>query len=135
MSADDGTIEQAVRAWQVAWNTGDMAAVGRLFCDDADFVNVRGSHWQSRAEIESEHTRRHGMQLKDSIFTPLDVTYQHMGGDMALVHIKWSITGDHDLDGSSRSPRSGMMSWLMLRDADHQWRIRSAHNTHIAPER
>jgi Tripartite tricarboxylate transporter family receptor len=30
MSAEDETLEQTVRAWQVAWNTGDMAAAGRL---------------------------------------------------------------------------------------------------------
>jgi hypothetical protein len=39
--------------------------------------------------------------------------------------------GDHDLDGVRRPPRIGVMSWLVLRDTEGRWRIRSSHNTHI----
>ena len=134
MNADE-EVREVVRGWQQAWNSGDMPAAGRLFCEDADFVNVRGTHWHTRAEIEREHARRHRQQLKDSVFTPLEVSQQRIGADMALVHIRWTITGDHDLDGASRAPRNGLMSWLMLRDVEGRWRIRSAHNTHIAAER
>ena len=41
MSADDG-LEEIVRQWQQMWNAGDMHSTARLFCEDADFVNVRG---------------------------------------------------------------------------------------------
>ena len=109
-----------------------MSAAGRLFCEDADFVNVRGSHWHTRAEIESEHARRHQLQLNGSIFTPLELTHQRLAENIALVHIRWNIAGDHELDGTDRPPRDGLMSWLMLRDSDGQWRIRSAHNTNTA---
>ena len=132
MRRDDDAIREIVQAWQAAWNTGDMNAAGRLFHEDADFVNVRGSHWHTRAEIESEHARRHQLQLNGSIFTPLQVSRQRLAENIALVHIKWNITGDHALDGTTRPPRDGVMSWLMLRDGDGRWRIRSAHNTNIA---
>ena len=132
MSREDNAIRAIVLAWQAAWNTGDMSAAGRLFCEDADFVNVRGSHWHTRAEIESEHARRHQLQLNGSIFTPLKINQQRLGDDIVLVHIRWNITGDRELDGTSRPSRDGVMSWLMLRDSDGQWRIRSAHNTNIA---
>jgi uncharacterized protein (TIGR02246 family) len=132
MQQNDG-IRQAVRDWQVAWNSGDMRAAARLFCEDADFVNVRGSHWHTRNQIEAEHARRHQLQLKGSVFTATEINEQRIAEGFALVHIRWSITGDHELDGTRRPPRSGVMSWLMLREAEGPWRIRSAHNTHINP--
>lgn len=130
MSADDG-LEEIVRQWQQMWNAGDMRSTARLFCEDADFVNVRGSHWHTRDEIVLEHIRRHDLQLKDSVFTPLAITQQRIATDIALLHIRWRIMGDHDLDGARRPPRVGVMSWLVLRDAGGRWRIRSSHNTHI----
>ena len=130
MNADDG-LEEIVRQWQQMWNAGDMRSTARLFCEDADFVNVRGSHWHTRDEIVLEHVRRHELQLKGSFFTPLAITQQCIATDIALLHIKWRITGDHDLDGAGRPPRVGVLSWLMLRDAESGWRIRSSHNTHI----
>src|SRR5262245_41850316 len=130
MNADDG-LEELVRQWQQMWNAGDMRSTVRLFCEDADFVNVRGSHWHPRGEIVAEHVKRHELQLKDSVFTPLEITQQRIATDIALLHIRWRITGDHDLDGTSRPPRVGVLSWLVLRGAGGRWRIRSSHNTHI----
>ena len=130
MSADHD-LGEIVRQWQQAWNAGDMRSTAPLFCEDADFVNVRGSHWHTRDEIVAEHVRRHELQLRDSVFTPLAITQQRIATDTALLHIRWRITGDHDLDGTHRPPRIGLMSWLVLRDTDGRWRIRSSHNTHI----
>jgi uncharacterized protein (TIGR02246 family) len=38
-----------------AWNAADGAAFGARFTDDADFVNVRGEHFQGRAAIAAGH--------------------------------------------------------------------------------
>lgn len=108
-----------------------MSAAGALFCDDADFVNVRGSHWHGRDRIESEHAIRHGPQLKGSTFTPLKVEVQPIGADIALVHVRWAMHGDHDLDGTPRQPRRGVFSWVMQRDCQGLWKIRAAQNTHV----
>jgi len=131
---DDASIRELVRQWELAWNAGDMSAAARLFSEDADFVNVRGSHWQGRAEIEREHARRHQLQLKGSVFAPLDIGVQRIGEAVALAHVKWHLRNDHDLDGTLRQPRQGVFSWLIVREAAGRWRIRSAHNTNITPE-
>ena len=73
---------------------------GRRFCERS-----RTSLAATREEIEMEHARRHGMQLKGSVFTPLEIKHQRVQANVALVHIKWNITGDHDLDGAPRAPR------------------------------
>ena len=73
---DDEAIRAAVRQWERAWNAGDMSAAVGLFSEDADFINVRGSHWHGRQQIESEHVQRHRLQLKDSVFSARDVRVQ-----------------------------------------------------------
>lgn len=130
---DDRVIRASVQHWGSAWNCGDMVAASDLFCEDADFVNVRGSHWHGRAQIEAKHAELHQLQLKNSVFAPLKVDVQGLGADTALVHLHWSLRGDHDLDGTPRAPREGVFSWLMLRQGQDRWRIRSAHNTNITP--
>lgn len=132
---DEHAIRSTVREWERAWNSGDMASAAALFCDDADFVNVRGSHWHGGAQIESKHAELHELQLKGSVFAPVHVGVQQIGHDTALVHLHWSLRGDHDLDGSPRPPREGVFSWLMLRAGPAHWRIRSAHNTNITGAR
>lgn len=128
---DDAVIRAAVRHWERAWNAGDMQAAIALFADDADFVNVWGSHWQGRQQIESEHAKRHQAQLKNSVFSARDVQAQLIDAGLALVHVAWTIRGDHDRDGTPRKPRQGLFSWVMRKDAGGRWWIRAAHNTHV----
>ncbi len=126
---DDEAIRAVVQRWERAWNTGDRSAAAALFCDNADFVNVMGTHWHGREQIEAQHARLHRLHLKDSVFTPLDVGVQGLCETTALVHIRRVLRGDRDPDGSPRQPRHGVLSWVMLREGDGHWRIRSAHNT------
>jgi uncharacterized protein (TIGR02246 family) len=132
---DDEMIRAVVRQWEMAWNASDMAAAAELFCDDADFVNVAGSHWHGREQIELEHARLHRSHLKGSVFAPLDVGVQGIGADTALVHIHRLMRGDRNPDGTPRQPRHGVLSWVMLRDLTGRWRIRSAHNTNTVTEK
>ncbi|MDM0113732.1 SgcJ/EcaC family oxidoreductase [Variovorax sp. J22R133] len=131
---DEQAIRELVRQWELAWNAGDMSAAARLFFEDADFVNVRGSHWHGRAQIEAEHVQRHLRQLKGSVFAPMEVGVQHISGDAALAHVRWHLHNDHELDGTPRQPRQGVFSWLVLREAPGRWCIRSAHNTNITAD-
>jgi uncharacterized protein (TIGR02246 family) len=134
-AADEAAIQEVVRAWERAWNAGDMAAAAMLFCEDADFVNVLGNHWHGRAEIEAQHAARHAAQLKGSVFTLLSAQAQCIGDAVAVAHVAWSIQGDHDLDGTPRAPRQGLFTWVLLKLAPGPWRIRAAHNVHTCGTR
>ncbi|MGK9232137.1 SgcJ/EcaC family oxidoreductase [Inquilinus limosus] len=52
-------LEDVPAAFIAAWNRHDMAALAALFAEDADFVNVVGLWWRSRAEIEAAHAATH----------------------------------------------------------------------------
>ena len=49
-----------------AWNDHDMTALGRLFHDDGDFVNVIGTHMRGRESIERQHGVAHAGPLRNS---------------------------------------------------------------------
>ena len=128
-SLEDSTSAIAAE-WQAAWNAHDMARMAALLTPDVDFVNVLGSHWKGRVDVERVHAAMHAAQFHDSVWENHEVQAQSLGPDLALAHLRWSIRGDFDPDGTPRAPRSGRFSWLLQRDGE-RWLIRAAQNTNI----
>jgi uncharacterized protein (TIGR02246 family) len=108
--------------------------MGSLVTEDADFVNVAGLHWKGRRQIVDEHAERHRTNLKRSRWVTHDVEIQTLSPELALVHIRWGMTGDTDFDGTPREPRDGIFSWV-VRQQNGTWLIRSVHNTNAAPRK
>jgi uncharacterized protein (TIGR02246 family) len=129
-TSDTNAIGEIIGRCDDAWNHHDMAAFADLFSEQADFVNVRGSHWKSRAEIERELSKLHQAQFKDSVQTIRGFQIQCVQAGVALVHIEWGMRGDRDADGTPRQPRQGIYTWVMAAQ-DGEWRIRASHNTNV----
>jgi uncharacterized protein (TIGR02246 family) len=127
---NDKPILGLANRFRLAWNTHDMTAMAKLFTEDADFVDVGGIRLKGRARIRDEHAKRHEMQFKESVMTVRSVDVRFLKPDVALVHIDWVMERDRDPDGTSRAPRNGVMSWVVVRQRD-EWRIASAHNTNV----
>ena len=110
------SLEDATRAiaaeWQAAWNAHDMSRMAALLTPDVDFVNVLGSHWKGSAEVERVHAAMHTAQFHESVWENHESQAQLLGPDLGLAHLRWSIRGDFDPDGTPRAPRSGRFSWL-----------------------
>jgi uncharacterized protein (TIGR02246 family) len=62
------SVKSVVASLAESWNRHDMAAFAAAFCDDADFVNVIGMHWQGRQEIEAKHAQTHRTIFRNSCF-------------------------------------------------------------------
>jgi uncharacterized protein (TIGR02246 family) len=124
---DESKVRALASRWEQAWNAHDMNALARLFSEDADFVNVGARHWQGRAEIESQHAARAG-QFVDSIWSTGQTRVQFLTPDIALAHVTWAMKGDRNPDGTSREPREGVFTWLVVKK-DSEWLIRAAQNT------
>lgn len=127
-------VEEAVAViaaeWQAAWNTHDMSRMAALLTDDADFVNVAGRHLNGKAKIEQVHSELHKTQFQASSWENGAMRVQTLRSDLALVHLAWSVRGDFDPDGTPRTPRNGLFSWLLV-EKQGGWFIRAAHNTNI----
>ena len=53
-------------SFAATWNRHDMDEFGRLFHEDASFVNVIGMHMRGRPEIQQAHTSVHAGPYRDS---------------------------------------------------------------------
>jgi uncharacterized protein (TIGR02246 family) len=127
VATDESEIRELATRWEQAWNQHDMKQLVSLMTEDADFVNVGARRWKGRAEIEAEHTQRLD-QFRESTWSTKAVTVQLLKPDVALVHVDWSLKGDKDPDGTPRSPRSGVFTWIAIKQSSG-WLIRAAQNT------
>ena len=115
-----------------AWNAHDMKAFGDLFAEDADFVNVAGTWWKGRAEIQAMHERSHAATFKASVLRQMGVKIRTMGPDTAVLHVTWELKGAVDDEGKPRPDRTGVMQMVAARQKDG-WRIVAAQNTNALP--
>jgi uncharacterized protein (TIGR02246 family) len=124
---DEAAIRNLAEMWEEAWNRHDMQALGALFTDDADFVNVGAKHWRGREEIVGKHAATLP-QFAQSTWSNSAVDIHFLRPDIAIAHVSWGLKGDKDPDGSPRPPREGKFLWVVVKNGE-KWLIRDAQNT------
>lgn len=119
-------------AFASAWMERDAAALASLFASDADFVNVVGIWWDTRAAIEAAH--RYGLRrfFARSRLSPGRVKTRMLGSDAAVVHVRFRLSGQTTRDGEEAGLRNTMMTFVMQRCTDG-WHCVAAQNTDIVP--
>jgi uncharacterized protein (TIGR02246 family) len=70
-----------------------MAAFGRLFTENCDYVNVAGVHWKGVQEITQRQGELFQNRLKTAVRTLTGVEVRFSTPDVALVHATWNVTG------------------------------------------
>ena len=131
--AAEGTAVEAVGAAFVDdWNRHDMKSLGSLFTDDAQFVNVIGLWWHSRAEIQKEHEALHATRMRSSHLVTTESVVHLLGPDVAVLIQRWQLTGDTGIDGVTLPMRRGVITLVTVKQGGH-WQIASAQNTDIVP--
>lgn len=125
---DASEVRALAKQYESAWNAHDAKAFARLLTDDAEWVNVTGARLKGRQQIEQERARAHQMQFSDSVWSTQGVEVEFLKPDVALVYVDWSIRGDRDPNGTPRQPRSGVLTWVVVKQHDG-WKIRSGHNS------
>src|SRR5262249_29931544 len=48
-------VRNVLAEYAVSWNCHDTAAIGRLFTENCDYVNIAGVHWKGVQEIVQRH--------------------------------------------------------------------------------
>jgi uncharacterized protein (TIGR02246 family) len=112
-----------------AWNKHDMEALGQLFFEDADFVNVVGLHMRGRESIKEGHGAAHAGPYTDSTLdVEVDDAKEFVPGAV-IAHWQTQLEGDARAPGQIRRT---LMTVILERRAS-TWKIVAAHNTGIAP--
>jgi uncharacterized protein (TIGR02246 family) len=131
-AAEVEAVEGVGAAFVDDWNRHDMHSFGGLFTDDAQFVNVIGLWWHSRAEIQKEHEALHATRMRMSHVVATERVVHLLGPDAAVLLQRWQLTGDTGIDGATLPMRRGVMTLVTVKKGGH-WQIASAQNTDILP--
>lgn len=111
-----------------AWSRHDMEALGRLFHDDADFVNVVGLQMRGRESIQDHHGIIHAGAYRNSTLRVAVEDARKLGPDVIVADVH------SELEGDERAPlqtRQTLMTIVIEKRID-EWKIVAAHNTAIA---
>ena len=115
-----------------AWNKHDAKAYAALFEEDGDCVNVVGWWWKGRAEIEKKLTDAYLFVFKESVLTMKDVDVKFLTPDIAIAHVRWTMTGARTPKGIPE-PQQGLQT-LTLEKQSGKWLIAAFQNTNVLPE-
>jgi uncharacterized protein (TIGR02246 family) len=114
-----------------AWNRHDPKAYADLFSVDCDVVNVVDEWWNGREELERRLTPAFSTMFKDSELTFTDVQLRLLTPQLAIAHLRWTMTGATPLRGSPQ-PKQGIQTLLVRKQSD-KWLIDVLQNTNAMP--
>jgi uncharacterized protein (TIGR02246 family) len=125
--------EDAIAAFQAAWNDHDMAALGSLFHHDATFVNRFGHYVRGVENIVALHAPIHETIYRDSTLQNEPIDIVHIADGAAVVHF-WSRLAA----GASHPAGPHVVDTLIqavLTRQDAAWRIQALENVTLTNPR
>lgn len=125
--------EDAPGAFQAAWNAHDMAALGRLFDEDATFVNRFGHYVRGINEIVALHASIHQTIYRDSTLESELIDVTHIADGAVVIHFWCRLAagaahpaGPHEVD---------TLILAVLTKQNEVWRIRALENVTLTNPR
>lgn len=115
-----------------AWANRDAEALAALFVEDADFVNVVGLWWHNRRDIERAHAYGLSRIFQNSTLAVGGIKTRALGGDHAVVHCRWHLTGQTGQAGEELAPRQSVMVFVAKRQV-RGWQAVAVQNTDVLP--
>jgi uncharacterized protein (TIGR02246 family) len=133
--SDEAKIRALEQQQAVAWNAHDINAYSALFTSNAHVINVLGWHWRSRSELQQKLGRAFGSVFARSQLTITDADVDFPKPDIAVAHVRWTMTGALSPTGAEGSaPQLGIQTQVLVRSGG-SWRIAHFQNTNSVPER
>jgi uncharacterized protein (TIGR02246 family) len=120
-------------AFQAAWNAHDMKALGRLFQDDATFVNRFGHYVRGVDEIVALHAPIHETIYRDSTLMNEVIDVIPIADGAAVVHFWSRLTAGPSHPAGPQQVDTLILSVLTRRD--DIWRIKALENVTLTNPR
>jgi uncharacterized protein (TIGR02246 family) len=130
--ADDAAARAVAAAYEDAWNRHDMQALGALFADDAEWVNIVGMWWRGRAAVAGAHAAFHETMFRDTAMHTEETAVRALAPDVVAVVLTvamgdFTTPGGHEMRGTR-----DRLSLVLVRRGG-RWLIGHGHNTVIDP--
>ncbi len=120
------------KAFAEAWHSRDGHRIGALFAEDADFVNVTGLWWRNRAAISKAHDYALKSFFRETTLKPGVTTTRQLGPDHAIVHCRFTLSGQKAPDGGTAGTRQTILTFVLHR-TENGWQAVAAQNTDVVP--
>ena len=131
----EAAIRGLVAAQAEAWNHGDAAAWSKVFEPDADFVNIFGTVFSGRKEIEERHAAVFATFFRGSQTVVTVRRLVFLTPRLAIVDSDHVVTGYgalpatlHPVDGAVRTRMK-----YVVRKSGRGWSVVAAQNTELKP--
>jgi uncharacterized protein (TIGR02246 family) len=121
-------IQEVVGGMARAWNAGSGAGFAGYCEDDADFVNIYGTHARGRQAIAEGHDHIFRTVYAGSTGHYSVTQIRFLSDDIALVHLRARLLIPQ---GPMAGEKNAVPSMVMRRTGE-DWRIASFHNTLIS---
>jgi uncharacterized protein (TIGR02246 family) len=125
---DEIAVRNVLAEYAVAWNRHDMAAFGRLFTENCDYVNIAGVHWKGVQEIVQRQAELFQNRLKTAVRTLTGAEVRFSTPDVALVHATWDVTGWSRPTGEAVPVLKEITTMVMVK-TNGKWLITAFQNT------
>jgi uncharacterized protein (TIGR02246 family) len=127
-SDDESAVRNVLAEYAVSWNRHDMAAFGRLFTENCDYVNIVGVHWKGVQEIVQRHAELFQNRLKTAVRTLTGAEVRFPTPDVALVNATWDVTGWSRPTGEAVPVLKEITTMVMVK-TNGKWLITAFQNT------
>ncbi|HZI15429.1 MAG TPA: SgcJ/EcaC family oxidoreductase [Myxococcus sp.] len=135
-STDEAAIRALVATQAEAWNRSDAATWSRDFARDAEFINIAGTVFKGRAEIESRHAFVFNTLFKGSRTQVTVTRVLFLGGDVAVTDMEHLVTGYSGLPPGVQPTEPGVLKTRMryvMKKSGKRWEIVAGQNTDVKP--
>jgi uncharacterized protein (TIGR02246 family) len=131
-SSDEIAVRTLVMGFPAAWDHHDMKALGDIFTEDADLINVVGMHWRGRTNIVKALTAFHrAMFAKEQIHFG-DISIRFITPDVAVAVATQTSSGEITWrDGRKQQvdPIDSQLDTFVVVKRDGTWKIAHNQNT------
>ena len=132
-NADEEAIRKVIADANAAWERHDMKTWAQQFAPDADFVNVTGTHWHGRDEIERAHVQLHQTLFQAAKTRSTGLQIKFVRPDVANLHGTWEMVLSRAPDGQVRPFRTGIATSVMVKQSG-EWKVVAIQNNDIRPD-
>jgi uncharacterized protein (TIGR02246 family) len=125
---DESAVRDVLAEYIVSWNRHDTAAVGRLFTENCDYVNIAGVHWKGVQEVLQQQAELFQNRLKTAVRTLTGAEVRFSTPDVAVVHATWDVTGWNRPAGEAVPVLKEITTVVMVK-TDGKWLITAFQDT------
>jgi uncharacterized protein (TIGR02246 family) len=129
-SDDDAAVRKVIADYEVAWNAHDMKAIGKLFREDAECINIVGMHWHGRDAIVTAHTAYHETMFKNHRIKTDAVEVRSLGGGHAIAVVTTTNDAFTTPGGQVMSKAQNRQTYVMTKGLDG-WKVAHFHNVRV----